>query len=100
MTRSSSASRSTALDLPRQLGRDIEETQGTALNFPLIGDADRKVADLNGMIHPNANDTLTVRSVFVVGPDKKIEADADLPGQHGRNVSRSCVSSTRSSSRR
>jgi alkyl hydroperoxide reductase subunit AhpC len=48
---------------------DIEETQGTALNFPLIGDEDRKVADLYDMIHPNADDTLTVRSVFIVGED-------------------------------
>ncbi|NCX79927.1 MAG: hypothetical protein EBW96_08540, partial [Actinobacteria bacterium] len=51
---------------------DIAETQGTPVNFPMIGDSDRKVSDLYGMIHPNANDTLTVRSVFVVGPDKKV----------------------------
>ena len=53
--------------------QDIEDTQGVALNFPLIGDPDRKVADLYDMIHPNANDTLTVRSVFIIGPDKKIK---------------------------
>ena len=59
---------------------DIEETQGTALNFPLIGDEDRKVADLYDMIHPNANDTLTVRSVFIIGPGQEGQAHPDLPG--------------------
>ena len=52
---------------------DIEETQGAAPNFPLIGDEDKKVADLYDMIHPEASDTQTVRSVFVIGPDKKTE---------------------------
>src|SRR5690349_20785948 len=52
---------------------DIAETQGAAVNFPMIGDPDKKVADLYGMIHPNANDTLTVRSVFVIGADKKVK---------------------------
>ncbi len=47
--------------------KDIEETQGTAVNFPMIGDPDRTVADLYDMIHENADDTLTVRSVFVIG---------------------------------
>ena len=56
---------------------DIEETQGSALSFPLIGDEDRKVADLYDMIHPNANDTLTVRSVFIIGPDKKVKLTLD-----------------------
>jgi alkyl hydroperoxide reductase subunit AhpC len=64
---------------------DIEETQGTALNFPLIGDEDRKVADLYDMIHPNANDTLTVRSVFIIGPDKKIKLQLVYPMTTGRN---------------
>jgi thioredoxin-dependent peroxiredoxin len=64
---------------------DIEETQGTALNFPLIGDADRKVASLYDMIHPNANDTLTVRSVFVIGPDKKVKLTLTYPASTGRN---------------
>jgi len=64
---------------------DIEETQGVALNFPLIGDPDRKVAELYGMIHPNANDTLTVRSVFVIGPDKKIKLTITYPASTGRN---------------
>jgi alkyl hydroperoxide reductase subunit AhpC len=64
---------------------DIKETQGHALNFPLIADPDRKVANLYGMIHPNANDTLTVRSVFVVGPDKKIKLTLTYPASTGRN---------------
>ena len=64
---------------------DIEETQGVALNFPLLGDPDRKVSDSYGMIHPNANDTLTVRSVFVIGPDKKIKLSITYPASTGRN---------------
>ena len=64
---------------------DIEETQGAALNFPLIGDPDRKVSSLYDMIHPNANDTLTVRSVFVIGPDKKIKLTITYPASTGRN---------------
>ena len=64
---------------------DIRETQGHALNFPLIADHDRKVADLYGMIHPNANDTLTVRSVFVVGPDRKLKLTLTYPASTGRN---------------
>jgi alkyl hydroperoxide reductase subunit AhpC len=65
---------------------DIKETQGTALNFPLIGDEDRKVADLYDMIHPNANDTLTVRSVFIIGPDKKVKLTLTYPASTGRNL--------------
>jgi thioredoxin-dependent peroxiredoxin len=65
---------------------DIEETQGSALAFPLIGDEDRKVADLYDMIHPNANDTLTVRSVFIIGPDKKVKLTLNYPASTGRNV--------------
>jgi thioredoxin-dependent peroxiredoxin len=68
-----------------QWARDIKETQGHALNFPLIADQDRKVADLYGMIHPNANDTLTVRAVFVVGPDRKIKLTLTYPASTGRN---------------
>ena len=64
---------------------DIEETQGHALNFPLLADPDRKVSDLYGMIHPNANDTLTVRSVFVIGPDKKLKLSITYPASTGRN---------------
>ena len=65
---------------------DIEETQGAALNYPLIADPDRKVADLYDMIHPNANDTLTVRSVFVIGPDKKVKLIITYPASTGRNL--------------
>ena len=64
---------------------DIEETQGAALNFPLLGDPDRKIATLYDMIHPNANDTLTVRSVFVIGPDKKVKLTITYPASTGRN---------------
>ena len=64
---------------------DIEETQGTAVNFPMIGDADRNVSNLYDMIHPNANDTLTVRSVFVIGPDKKVKLIITYPASTGRN---------------
>ena len=64
---------------------DIEDVTGSKLNFPVIGDQDRKVSDLYGMIHPNANDTLTVRSVFVVGPDKKVKLMITYPASTGRN---------------
>ncbi|QKK09052.1 MAG: peroxiredoxin [Planctomycetota bacterium] len=64
---------------------DIKETQGCALNFPLIADKDRTVSDLYGMIHPNANDTLTVRSVFIIGPDKKVKLTLTYPASTGRN---------------
>lgn len=65
--------------------RDIEETQGVKLNFPLLADADKKVANLYGMIHPNASDTMTVRSVFVIGPDKKVKLTITYPASTGRN---------------
>ncbi|MGI8663199.1 MAG: peroxiredoxin [Acidimicrobiales bacterium] len=64
---------------------DIEETQGTKVNFPIIGDQDRKVADLYDMIHPNASETTTVRSVFVIGPDNKIKLTITYPAATGRN---------------
>ncbi len=64
---------------------DIEETQGAALNFPLIADSDRKVSTLYDMIHPNADNTFTVRSVFVIGPDKKIKLTLTYPASTGRN---------------
>ncbi len=64
---------------------DIEETQGQRVNFPLIADFDRKVASLYGMIHPNASDTMTVRSVFVIGPDKKLKLSLTYPASTGRN---------------
>ncbi|MCG3123991.1 MAG: Selenocysteine-containing peroxiredoxin PrxU [Phycisphaerales bacterium] len=65
--------------------RDIEETQGAKLNFPPLADADRKVSDLYGMIHPNASDTMTVRSVFIIGPDKKVKLTITYPASTGRN---------------
>ncbi len=65
--------------------QDIAETQGYAPNFPLIADPDRTVADLYDMVHPNASDTMTVRSVFVVGPDKKLKLSLTYPASAGRN---------------
>ena len=64
---------------------DINETQRTAMNFPIIADPDRKVASLYDMIHPNADDKATVRSVFIVGPDKKIKLTITYPASTGRN---------------
>ena len=64
---------------------DIEETQNCKVNFPILADPDRKVADLYDMIHPNANDTLTVRSVFVIDPKKKIRLTITYPASTGRN---------------
>jgi thioredoxin-dependent peroxiredoxin len=64
---------------------DIAETQGQAPNYPLIGDPDRKIADLYDMIHPNASDTVTVRTVFVIGPDKKVKLTITYPQSTGRN---------------
>ena len=65
--------------------QDIEDVTGSKLNFPLIGDPDQKVADLYDMIHPAASDTATVRSVFVIGPDKKIKLSLTYPASTGRN---------------
>ncbi len=73
------------LDSHKGWEKDIEETQGTAVNFPMIADSDRKVADLYEMIHPNANDTLTVRSVFVIAPDKTVKLTLTYPASTGRN---------------
>ncbi len=64
---------------------DIDETQSTKVDFPILGDPDRKVANLYDMIHPNANDTLTVRSVFIIDPKKKIRATITYPASTGRN---------------
>jgi alkyl hydroperoxide reductase subunit AhpC len=65
--------------------KDIEETQGTALNFPLLADTEGTVARQYDMIHPNADNTLTVRSVFVIGPDKKVKLKIEYPASTGRN---------------
>ena len=72
-------------DAHEKWSADIEETQGAKVNFPLIADHDKKVADLYDMIHPNASDTFTVRSVFVIGPDKKIKLSLTYPASTGRN---------------
>ncbi len=64
---------------------DIAEVTGNTVNFPMIGDPDRAVAGLYGMIHPNASDTMTVRSVFVIGPDNKIKLTLTYPASTGRN---------------
>ena len=74
------------LDSHRGWVGDIEETQGAALNYPLIADPDHEVADLYDMIHPNASDTMTVRSVFIIGPDKKVKLILTYPASTGRNV--------------
>jgi len=65
--------------------KDIEETQGTRLNFPLIADPTREIATKYEMIHPNADNALTVRSVFVIGPDKKVKLKIEYPASTGRN---------------
>ena len=77
---------STRSTRPRGLGRRTSRRRrATRSNFPMIADPDRKVADLYDMIHPNANDTLTVRSVFVIGPDKKVKLTLTYPASTGRN---------------
>jgi len=64
---------------------DIEETQGVAMNFPIIADVDRKVSELYSMIHPNADPKVTVRSVYLIDPNKKIRATFTYPPSAGRN---------------
>jgi alkyl hydroperoxide reductase subunit AhpC len=64
---------------------DIRDVTGHAVNFPMIGDSDRTVASLYDMVHPNASDTMTVRSVFVVGPDNKVKLSLTYPASTGRN---------------
>ena len=65
--------------------QDIEDVTGNALNFPLLADPERKVAELYDMIHPNADNTLTVRSVFVIAPDKSVKLTLTYPAATGRN---------------
>ncbi len=65
--------------------KDINETQNTTVNFPIIADEDKKVSDLYDMIHPKADDTLTVRSVFIIAPDKTIKLMITYPASTGRN---------------
>ena len=64
---------------------DIERTQGVAVNFPLLADADRRIANLLGIIHPNASDTNTVRSVFVIDPERRVRLTLTYPASTGRN---------------
>ena len=73
------------LDDHRGWINDINETQNTTVNFPMIADPERKVATLYDMIHPNASDSLTVRSVFVIGPDKKVKLTLTYPASTGRD---------------
>ncbi|BAZ18192.1 putative peroxiredoxin (plasmid) [Calothrix sp. NIES-4071] len=74
-------------DIESHLGwiKDIEETQKVTMNYPILADSDRKVSDLYDMIHPNANDTLTVRSVFIIDPNKKLRLTLTYPASTGRN---------------
>ncbi len=65
--------------------KDIEETQGVKMNFPIVADDNRNVAELYDMIHPNADQKFTVRTVFVIGPDKKIKLTLTYPPSTGRN---------------
>jgi thioredoxin-dependent peroxiredoxin len=65
--------------------KDINETQGCTVDFPIIADENKEVAELYGMIHPNASETFTVRSLFVIGPDKKIKLMITYPASTGRN---------------
>ena len=73
------------VDDHRRWSRDIADVKGLAPNFPMIADADRSVSLLYGMIHPNASDSMTVRSVFIVGADKKIKLMLTYPASTGRN---------------
>jgi alkyl hydroperoxide reductase subunit AhpC len=74
------------VDSHRGWSGDIAETQGTALNFPLIGDQDRVVATLYGMIHPKALATATVRTVFIIAPDKTVRLTLTYPASISRNI--------------
>jgi alkyl hydroperoxide reductase subunit AhpC len=73
------------LDSHKEWIKDINETQNTTVNYPLIADPERKVAEAYDMIHPNASEKLTVRSVFVIGPDKKVKLTLTYPASTGRN---------------
>ena len=74
-----------SVDDQRKWSDDIEETQGARPSYPLIADPERKIANLYGMIHPKALDTLTVRTAFVIGPDKTIKLTITYPASTGRN---------------
>ena len=72
-------------DSHKRWAEDIKETQGTALNFPVIADPDHKVAELYDMIHPEISDVFTVRSVYIISPDKKVKLMITYPASTGRN---------------
>ena len=73
------------VDQHKEWIKDINETQNTNVQFPIIADEDREVSTLYGMIHPNAADSMTVRSVFIIGPDKKVKLTLTYPAATGRN---------------
>ena len=73
------------VDSHMKWGEDIKDVTGHAVNFPMIGDADKAVSNKYDMIHPNASDTMTVRSVFIIGPDNKIKLSLTYPASTGRN---------------
>ncbi|MFE8071716.1 peroxiredoxin [Marinobacteraceae bacterium S3BR75-40.1] len=74
-----------SVDSHKEWVNDINDTQGCTVNFPIIADADRKVAELYDMIHPNADSTLTVRSLFIIDPQKKVRLIITYPASTGRN---------------
>src|SRR5690606_10031941 len=65
--------------------KDINETQNVEVNFPIIADEDKKIADAYGMMHPNASETFTVRSLFIIAPDKTVKLIISYPASTGRN---------------
>ena len=73
------------LDSHQRWSEDIKDVTGHAVNFPMIADSDRAVSDKYDMIHPNASDTMTVRSVFIIGPDNKVKLSLTYPASTGRN---------------
>ncbi len=75
----------TPIESHREWIKDVNETQKANVEFPLVEDPDRYIANAYGMIHPNANDTLTVRSVFIIGPDKAVKLIISYPASTGRN---------------
>ena len=74
-----------SVDSHREWIKDIDETQATRVGFPILADSDRKVSELYDMIHPNANETLTVRSLFIIDPNKKVRLTITYPASTGRN---------------
>ena len=73
------------VDSHQRWSEDIKDVTGHAVNFPMIADSDRAVSDKYDMIHPNASDTMTVRSVFIIGPDNKVKLSLTYPASTGRN---------------